>query len=255
MSTRVTVITLSFVWLALTAIADQPSKPIPLIFDTDIGNDVDDVLALGMIHAMESRGECRLLAVTITKDHELAAAFTDAVNTFYGRGNLAIGIVKGGATPEASRFTPVAQARDAGALVYPHDLVLRSPVPDAVNVLREVLARQPDDSVVIVQVGFSSNLARLLESPGDDHSPLDGLSLAARKVRLISIMAGAFSPIRGDTHLEYNVIKDIPAAQTLASRWPTPIVWSGFEIGLALPFPATSIDQDFRYVDRHLIPV
>lgn len=63
--------------------ADQPATPpaVPLIFDTDIGNDVDDVLALGMIHALQSRGECNLLAVTITKDHPLAAAFTDAVNT------------------------------------------------------------------------------------------------------------------------------------------------------------------------------
>lgn len=41
-------------------------------YDTDIGNDVDDVLALGMIHSLESRGLCRLLSVTITKDHYLS---------------------------------------------------------------------------------------------------------------------------------------------------------------------------------------
>ena len=57
-----------------------------LIFDTDICGDCDDVLALGMIHALQSRGACRLLAVTISVDHELAAPFVDAVNTFYGRG-------------------------------------------------------------------------------------------------------------------------------------------------------------------------
>ena len=57
-------------WMAL--ITEEPLAQTPLIFDTDIGNDVDDVLALGMIHALESRGECELLAVTITKDHELA---------------------------------------------------------------------------------------------------------------------------------------------------------------------------------------
>src|SRR5262245_56167345 len=61
-----------------------PKRPIPLIFDTDIGNDIDDALALGMIHALVSRGECKLLAVTITKDEPLSAPFVDAVNTFYG---------------------------------------------------------------------------------------------------------------------------------------------------------------------------
>ena len=54
------------------------AEPVKLIFDTDIGNDVDDVLALGLIHALQSRGQCELLAVTITKDQPLAAEFVDA---------------------------------------------------------------------------------------------------------------------------------------------------------------------------------
>ena len=39
--------------------------PVPLIFDTDMGNDVDDALALGLIHAFQRRGDCRLIAVTL----------------------------------------------------------------------------------------------------------------------------------------------------------------------------------------------
>ena len=71
-------------WTLLPAniVAVESMKPVPLIFDTDIGKDCDDVLALGMIHALQARCECELLAVTITKDHPLAARFTDAVNTF-----------------------------------------------------------------------------------------------------------------------------------------------------------------------------
>ena len=34
-----------------TTYADKPSTKVPLIFDTDIGNDCDDVLAMGVIHA------------------------------------------------------------------------------------------------------------------------------------------------------------------------------------------------------------
>src|SRR5437016_13785496 len=59
--------------------------PVKIIFDTDIGNDVDDVLALSVLHALHTRGECELLAVTITRADELAGPFVDAMNTFYGR--------------------------------------------------------------------------------------------------------------------------------------------------------------------------
>jgi hypothetical protein len=58
------------------------AEPVRLIFDTDMGNDVDDLIALCMIHSLQKRGACKLLAVTITKDHPQAAAFVDAVNTF-----------------------------------------------------------------------------------------------------------------------------------------------------------------------------
>ena len=108
--------------------------------------------------------------------------------------------------------------------------------------LRKALAAQPDHSVVIAQVGFSTNLARLLDSPPDGHSSLSGAELVRRKVKLLSLMAGAFTTIEGNTrYREYNVVKDIPSARSLADRWPTPMVYSGFEIGIALPYPSTSI--------------
>lgn len=226
-------------------------RPVPLIFDTDMGNDVDDALALGVIHALQSRGECKLLAVTITKDEDLSAPFVDLVNTFYGRGDIPIGMVKGGVTPESSKFTVLARTEDGGALRYPHVLKSGTDAPDATALLRQVLATQQDHSVVIAQVGFSTNLARLLDSPPDAHSDLSGRDLVARKVRLLSIMAGAFEPIDGREHLEYNVVMDIPAARKLVAEWPTEIVFSGFEIGLNIPYPALSIERDFGYVPHH----
>jgi len=33
------------------------SSPVPLIFDTDIGNDIDDATALAMIHSLVDTGE------------------------------------------------------------------------------------------------------------------------------------------------------------------------------------------------------
>ena len=61
-----------------------------------MGNDIDDALALAMIHALESKGEARLLAVTLTKDNRWAGPYVDLVNTFYGRGSIPVGVVRPG---------------------------------------------------------------------------------------------------------------------------------------------------------------
>lgn len=229
------------------------TQPIPIIFDTDVGNDVDDVLALGMIHGLQSRGECRLAAVTVTKDHSLTAPFVDCVNTFYGRPDIPIGVCRSGVTPDEGKFLRLTTQRDGDRLRYPHDLQSSGDAPSAVDVLRRALAAEADGSVIVVQVGFSTNLARLLGSPADAISDLPGRELIKTKVRLLSIMAGEFaSAAKGQSaQLEYNVINDIPAAQVLAEQWPTPILWSGFEIGLALPYPHQSIERDFAYVAHH----
>jgi purine nucleosidase len=231
--------------------AAADGRPIPLIFDTDIGNDVDDVLALGVIHAFASRGECELLAVTITKDHPLSAPFVDAVNTFYGRGDIPIGVVRRGPTPEASKFTGLANEKDGQSLRYPHDLMSGAGAPDAVAVLRSTLSAAKDHSVVIVQVGFSTNLARLLASSPDKTSPLSGIELVRKKVRLLSAMAGAFQSNGQEPQPEFNVKLDIESARAVCSDWPTPIVFSGFEIGVAVTYPAESIERDFAYVRHH----
>ncbi|MEP2077383.1 MAG: nucleoside hydrolase, partial [Rhodopirellula bahusiensis] len=201
----------------------RADEPVQLIFDTDLGNDVDDALAMGVIHSLQSRGECELLAVTITKDHELAAPFADVINTFYGRGEIPIGVCRSDVTNGEGRFNGLAAIKDDGKDRFPHDLRSGKDAPEAVEVLRRTLADADDDSVVIAQVGFSTNLANLLDSPADDISPLTGLELVKQKVQRLSVMAGAFTQIMNNKgqpydHKEYNVIKDIPAAQKLAEQ-------------------------------------
>ncbi len=230
------------------------AEPVKLIFDTDMGNDIDDAIALAMIHSLQKRGACELLAVTVTKDHPQAAAYVDAVNTFYGYPDIPIGVVRDGAQQEGGgKFNLLADEKNAdGSFRYPHDLLSGADAPEAVGLLRQTLAAQPDGSVAIAQVGFFTNLARLLDSPADAHSPLPGRELIAKKVKLLSIMAGAFQTVKWETrYLEYNVRLDIPAAQKLARDWPSPVVWSGFEIGFACTYPHESIERDFNYVPHH----
>jgi inosine-uridine nucleoside N-ribohydrolase len=229
------------------------AAPVKLIFDTDMGNDVDDLMALCMIHSLQKRGACELLAVTITKDHPQAAAFVDAVNTLYGYPDTPIGVVRNGAAKEAGKFNLLAdEKKPDGSLRYPHDLMSGADAPEATGLMRKILAGQPDGSVTIAQVGFFTNLDRLLNSKPDEFSPLTGRELIARKVKEISIMAGAFQTVNWDTrHLEYNVKLDIPAAQNLAKNWPSPVIWSGYEIGVAAAFPHVVIEQDLEYLEHH----
>jgi inosine-uridine nucleoside N-ribohydrolase len=222
-----------------------------LIFDTDMGNDIDDALALGVIHALQSRGECELLAVTLSKDNEFAAPYVDLVNTFYGRSNIPIGVVREGKTPEDSKYIRIpSEARaENGKQRYPHRLLSGKDAPEAVGLLRQTLAAQPDGSVVIAVVGFSTNLALLLESKADAHSPLAGRDLVSRKCRLLVMMAGMFGS--GKLQKEYNVYIDLGAAKKVFAEWPTPLVTSGFEIGQAIKYPASSIERDFLYAPHH----
>lgn len=224
-------------------------NPTGIIFDTDMGNDVDDALALAMLHSFQDRHEINLLAVTITKDNKFAAPYVDVVNTFYGRPEIPIGMVRNGKTPESSPMiqVPSKRRRADGTFVYPHRILDGTQAPEAVSLLRQTLAKQADGSVVIVQVGFSTNLARLLETKADAASPDDGPALVRKKVRLLSVMGGNF--LTGKS--EFNLEKDVPSAVKLFHDWPTPIVVSGFEVGMALPFPAASIEHDFAYVPDH----
>src|SRR5580704_5517301 len=102
----------------------------PVIFDTDMGNDIDDALALAMLHALSDRGECELIGVTLTNAHPSAVPYIRMLNRFYGRGDLPVGAalkaLKGGAgdgymttalgsTAAALRNTPTAAAGSAAA--------------------------------------------------------------------------------------------------------------------------------------------
>lgn len=229
---------------ATLALAEEAAHPTRIIFDTDITGDVDDVLALAMCHTMMDRGDCDLLAVTISKVDPLTGPFTDAVNTFYGRPNLPIGITRQ-AQIRPSKYLKLVNEKDGDAFRYPHDLLKNEDAPEAVEMLHRTLAAQPDHSVTLIQVGLAVNVLRLLEAEPD---------LVKQKVRLLSIMAGGFQTIDNGNHfLEANVINDIPAMQKLARLWPdeVPIVWSGYEIGISVTYPRESIAADFEYVPHH----
>jgi inosine-uridine nucleoside N-ribohydrolase len=205
----------------------------PVIFDTDMGNDVDDALALAMLHALTDRGECELIGVTLSNANSAAVPYIRMVNRFYGRADLPVGAairdLKGGN----------GDGYMSAALRAMHDTGGGATAEPAPTVLRRLL-QSSAEKVTIVQTGFSTNLAALLDSPG-------GAELAKQKVALLVAMAGNFA----DGAPEYNVRIDVESAKTVFEKWPTPIAFSGFEIGRELLFPAASIEHDFAYANPH----
>ena len=197
------------------------NEPVRLIYDTDLGNDIDDALALSLIHELQDRGEVELLGVGISKANEWAAVYTDVINTFYGRPDIPIGRVENGKKPEEYKFNRQVSDRKIGdKFVYPHDVRPDTVLPTATQMYRKILAEQPDNSVVISVVGFTTNLAHLLESKPDEFSELNGVDLVQKKVKLLTAMVGAFSPNRKP---EYNAVVDAEATRTLFAKWPTEI--------------------------------
>ncbi|MEM9587397.1 MAG: nucleoside hydrolase, partial [Planctomycetota bacterium] len=221
---------------APTIFADRPVR---VVFDTDISGDVDDVLALAMLHTLADRNECVIEAVTISKINPLAAPFVDAVNTFYGRPDIPIGVTRD-AQRRSSKYLKLVNVKDGDAFRYPHDVETDQDVPTAVELLRKTLANANDRSITLIQVGLAANLADLVDSKPDSISPLSGAELIRRKVRMVSVMAGAFRPVRGNQHfLEANVKNGVGSMQRFAERWPSdiPVVWSDFLIGIAAAYP------------------
>lgn len=57
----------------------------PVIFDTDIMGDVDDVGAVAVLHALARRGEARILAMGVCSKHPASPVCLEALNTYFGR--------------------------------------------------------------------------------------------------------------------------------------------------------------------------
>jgi inosine-uridine nucleoside N-ribohydrolase len=162
------------------------------------------------------------LATVASTKYEGVAAVLNIFNTYFNRPDIPIGVPKG----NALELRDWQHWTDTLLVKYPHRIKINDEVPDAVEVYREVLASQPDNSVTIVTVGFLTNLSNLLNSTADEYSPLDGKLLVKKKVKLLVCMGGKFP-----SGYEFNVMKDATASQIVYQSWPTPIIFSGFEIG------------------------
>jgi pyrimidine-specific ribonucleoside hydrolase len=230
--------------------AQDSPPPVHVIFDTDMGPDYDDVGAIALLHAYADRGDAEILATVASTKYEGIAAVINVLNTYFKRPNIPIAVPKGEAvtTKDFQHWT------DSLIANYPHAINKNEEVPDAVSLYRKILADQPDQRVTIVTVGFLTNIAALLQSSPDEHSPLSGKELVEKKVLKLVSMAGKFPSGR-----EFNVHEDVKAAQYVVENWPRPILFSGFEIGekikTGLPLIQNSGIQNSPVKDAYAISI
>lgn len=213
---------LHFFLLSAICMHAQTNKAIPVIFDTDMGPDYDDAGAITLLHAFADQGKAKILATVASTKYEGVAAVINVFNTYFKRPGIPVGVPKGEAITDRDRQ----HWTDTLIANYPHAIKNNSDVPDAVDVYRQVLAKQPDKSVTIITVGFLTNLANLLRSQPDQYSRLTGKQLVAKKVKSLVSMAGKFPSGR-----EFNIHMDGPSAKFVYDNWTTPVIFSGFEIG------------------------
>ena len=201
-------------------------KPLNIIFDTDMRSDCDDAGALAMLHAMADRGECHILGVIATTTGPDVVGAIDAINTYYGRPETPVGLVEG--THDYSHDDYASTLADRGR--FPSRRT-NATAPTSSALYRQLLNSVPDKSVKISVVGAQTALLQLLETKADhegDGIQKSGHQLVSEKVSELVIMGGHFA---NPDLREHNIFLDVAAAQRVANDWPTPVVYSGYEVG------------------------
>ena len=227
--------------LAACAPKQAAEAPVNVIFETDMGNDIDDAMALDMLYKYVEDGKINLLAVMINKEGSAPAEFVDIMNTFYGH-QVPIGVRYGGDPAEKGgvNFAEVISGMkdDAGQPVFQRTLEHCDTLPDALSLYRKILSEVPDKSVKIISVGFFGNLGTLLENEPE---------LVEKKVVSLTTMGGCFFAPNG----EFNLLGDLEASRKVFDNWPTEIVTSPFEVGIAICYPGESIENDLEWGIPH----
>ena len=216
-----------FILIGLLLGCKTKPAPVDVIFDTDLGNDVDDAIALVILHRYADMGLVNILAEGLSKDGDAPVRCMEIFNDWYGHRGVPVGTIRGGADCETDAVNY------ARAVAEEYGGEPAAVIPESHVLYRALLSSRPDHSVVFVTVGFSTNIARLLEYDRD---------LVARKAKLLVLMAGNFT---GEQTSEYNVWKDIESARKVVEQWPGEIVFSPFELGIKVNYPGSVIEKSF----------
>lgn len=235
---------------------EQGYTSVPLIIlDTDIGSSTDDLFTLEMLYYYQQQGRCKLLGVVVDREGEDCAACVDVMNTYFNHGDVPIGLVRNGIKDPKVwidyKALPTYTKADNSPM-FARSISDYSVLPDGWQLYRRLLAAQPDHSVSICSIGFTVCLAQLLESDGDNYSPLSGVELVRRKVKCLYIQGGSFglSP-----EPDYNFRQGMDFSNSFFSLWPSDvdIIFDPMETGNGIEYLPEQVIIDVSWTDEHPI--
>lgn len=230
----------------------QDSKPL-IILDTDIGSSTDDLFAMQMLYDYDRRGLCKFLGVIVDREGENCAACADVMNTWHGYSALPIGQVKAGLkAPKVwidYRQMPYYKNADS-TYMFRHSVANYAALPDGYKLYRKLLSQQKDHSVTICSIGFLACLAQLLQSEGDEYSPLNGVELVRRKVCTVYLQGGVFSEAEEP---DYNMTQGPQFAHDFFRLFPkeVEIIFSPQEVGQMVEYVPEQVLEDIHLTDIH----
>ena len=223
----------------------QARPPVGIVFDCDMGNRIDDVLALALLYGFDNRNEARVVSVSVSKANLKSAALADAMVRFYVTASmgqfagfartLPVGFADDGKMREdTAMLNAVLDKRGGdGKPVFPHSVQTLNDTAESGPLIRNALTAQHDQNAVVVLAGPATNLAKVLGVPG-------AKEIIEKKVRMLVVSEPeTYSPI------------DAGSAKKVFAEWPTPVVICGKEIGAALPYPGASIGKDYAWAQAH----
>lgn len=204
-------------------------KPL-IIYDTDMDTDCDDTGALAMLLNAARESRIELLGIVTDAPVSEAAPCCEAFCRYYGA-DVPIGAVRARRYADDPRYARYFAHRPRLRPIQYYNRPLARSVgktdedyPDAAAVYRRLLAEADDNSVTIACVGFMTAMAELLESGGDDISPLDGVELVRRKVCRVVSMGEL--PRTADRCTTFNYAMDIKGSEIFFEKCPVPVIIS-----------------------------
>ena len=153
--------------------------PTGVTFDSDFGENIDSPLTLALLRAMSSKGETRIISVSITKSNLKAAQAEEAITNFYNGGPAAGGTGFGGGADKVglatngkmSEDTPVLNAVVAkktadGKPAFPAQIGSLVDTAECSVTMRNMLLAQNDLNAVVVVDGPATNVLQLMNLYG-----------------------------------------------------------------------------------------
>jgi len=176
---------------------------IPVIFDTDLGDDIDDVWALAML--LRSPELAPQLILTAYRDTEARAKIAAKALAIANRADIPIGIgLRGEPKPEAMAQYPWAADYDLGR--YPGRIYA-----DGVQAMIDFVRASPEP-ITLIAIAPTPNIAEALRRAPD----------IAGRIHYVGMQGSVYRGYQGspEPSAEWNVVADIASCQkTFAAPW------------------------------------